>query len=129
MPGLSDYAENKLLDHLLGVSPYTPPASVWLALFLSDPTDTGSGTEVSGNSYQRIQATFGAAVNGATSNASELTFPTPTGLGWGDVTHAAIFDAQSNGNMLFSGQLSQTKTVGTGTLVKFLVGSVVVTLT
>lgn len=129
MPGLSDYAENKLLDHLLGVSPYTPPASVWLALFLSDPTDTGSGNEVSGNSYQRIQATFGAAVDGVSANTTELTFPVPTGPGWGDVTHAAIFDAQTIGNMLFSGQLSQTKVVGTGTPVKFLAGSVTVTLT
>lgn len=128
MPGLSNYAENKLLDHLLGGPQFTPPGSIWMALFKSDPGEDGSGLEVSGNGYSRTQITFAAAIDGVCTNNAEVTFPVPQAPGWGDVSHTGLFDAQSNGNYLFGGQLSQTKTIGTGTVLKYLVGSVTASL-
>jgi len=44
----SDYLEGKVLDHLLGRTTYTAPATVYVALYTSAPTDSGGGTEVSG---------------------------------------------------------------------------------
>jgi len=51
MAGKSDYLENKVLDHVLRNTSYTPPATVYLGLFTANPTDAGGGTEVSGNAY------------------------------------------------------------------------------
>lgn len=48
MSQLSNYLENKLIDHVLRNTAYTPPATVYLALYTTDPTDADSGTEVSG---------------------------------------------------------------------------------
>lgn len=112
---LTDYAEKKLLDHILGVAAYTMPSTVYLALFTSDPTDTGvSGVEVSGNGYARQAISFSAAVSGtgATSNGSDITFPAATGS-WGTITHAGIMDALTNGNMLWYGPLGTSKAVAT----------------
>lgn len=129
MAGLSNYAENALLNHLLrgGVAPLTPPASVWMGLFLTDPGESGAGQEVSGNNYSRSQISFGAPVDGVCLNDQVVTFPTPS-LAWGDVTHTGLFDAQASGNLLFYGQLSQTKTIGAGTVLRYLVGAVSATL-
>lgn len=113
MSALSNYAENKVLDHICGTATFTRPASVHLALFTADPTDAGSGAEVAGNGYARQPATFEAAANGATQNAAEITF-TATGVGWGAVSHWGLFDAAAAGNLLIHGALSAAKTVEGG---------------
>ena len=46
MAEMSNYLEEKLLDHTLGTSAYTHPSTVYLALHTADPTDAGSGAEV-----------------------------------------------------------------------------------
>ena len=48
MAALSNFAENEMLDHMLGTGSYTAPTNVFLSLWTSDPTDAGSGTELSG---------------------------------------------------------------------------------
>ncbi|MFX9081351.1 hypothetical protein ABTN40_19960, partial [Acinetobacter baumannii] len=53
MAGKSTYLANKVLDHLLGGTTYTPPWALYLALFTAAPTDEGGGTEVSGGDYAR----------------------------------------------------------------------------
>ena len=102
---LSDYAENKLLNHMLGVSTFTMPTTVYLALFTSNPTDAGTGTEVTGNGYARKVIPFSTATTGTISNASEVAFATPTGA-WGIVTHFGIYDALTGGNLLVHGPLT-----------------------
>ena len=59
---LSNYLENKLLDHFLATTSYTAPSNVYVALMTVAEDDTGTaGTEVSGGSYARQTATFDAA--------------------------------------------------------------------
>ncbi len=53
MAEFSNYLENKVLDHVLRNTSYTSPTTVYVGLYTSDPTDAGSGTEVSGGSYAR----------------------------------------------------------------------------
>jgi hypothetical protein len=57
---------------------YTSPATVYVSLYTTDPTDADSGTEVSGGSYARTAVTFGAPSNGVSTNSADVTFPTAT---------------------------------------------------
>jgi hypothetical protein len=111
MANLSNYAENKVLDHVLGTTAYTAP-TVYLALFTSDPTDASTGTEVSGGAYARQTIAFNASVNGASANTSDVLFPTAT-ASWGTITHIGLYDASTAGNMLWHGALSASKAIGT----------------
>lgn len=101
---LSDYLENKLLDHCFRNTAFTSPTTVYAALFTTIPTDAGPGTEVSGGSYARIAITNAAAASGAISNSTAVTFPAATGS-WGSIVAFAIFDALTVGNMLAWGEL------------------------
>tara|TARA_B100000287_G_scaffold414575_1_gene447284 strand:- start:2978 stop:3361 length:384 start_codon:yes stop_codon:yes gene_type:complete len=106
----SNYLEDKALDHFLGTSSFTMPSNVYVALFTTDPTDAGSGTEVSGNGYARQSATFSSASGGSTSNSSAIEF-TASGGSFGTVSHFGIFDALTSGNLLYHGALNASKTI------------------
>lgn len=113
MGALTDYLENKLLDHVLRNVAYTPPTTVYVGLFTAAPGEAGGGTEVSGGGYARQAASFSAAANGQTSNSADITFPVAT-ADWGIITHCALFDAATAGNMLWYGTLLASKTIQTG---------------
>ena len=128
MSAISNYLENALLNATLRNTTYTSPATVYAALFTSDPTDAGSGTECSGPGYTRKAITFAAPSNGVTTNsAAAVEFDQATGS-WGTITHFAIFDALTTGNMLYHGALTTSKTIGDGDVFKFATSSVSVTL-
>lgn len=130
MSAASNYLENKLLDHILRAITFTSPAIVYVALHTADPTDAPLSNEVSGNAYARVSVTagFNAPSNGVTQNTNAINFPTPTGSGWGTITHASIWDASSSGNMLMSGPLSQSKSIAPGDTVRFNPGDLVVSV-
>ena len=111
MSELSNYLENKLIDHILRNTLYTRPTTVYVALYTDDPTDGDSGTEVVGNNYARQSAAFSAPANGATSNSSDITFPTAS-ASWGTITHIGLHDALTTGNLLFHSALTASKAVG-----------------
>jgi len=121
MAEFTDYMENKIIDHMLRNQSYTPPPTIYLALFTSATNDAGGGTEVSGGSYARQAVTLAAAANGATYNSSDITFPQAT-ANWGTITHCALFDASSGGNMLMHTALDESKTVNNGDTLKFNAG-------
>jgi len=130
MGSFSDHWENEILDHIFGKGSYTPP-TIYVALSTTDPLDSGSGlSEPSGNGYARV-ATSGASwttsSGGSLSNAGDITFPQATGS-WGTLTHFALFDAASAGNMLAHGTLSQSKTITSGDTAKFAAGDLDVSL-
>jgi hypothetical protein len=106
---------------------YTSPATVYVGLFTSDPTDAGSGTEVSGGSYARTAVTFGAPSNGASTNSAAVEFPQATG-DWGTITHIGILDASSSGNLLYHTALDTSKVIQTGDIFKIATGNLSVTL-
>lgn len=127
MSALSDYAENKLLDHICGVQAFTMPTGVYLALFTTATSDASPGTEVSGNGYERKKVTFGSASDGTITNTQDVLFPKATGT-WGTVTHAALFDAATSGNMLWHGALQQSKTIETDDEFKLEAGKLTLTI-
>ena len=128
MSAISNYLENALLNATLRNTTYTSPATVYAALFTTDPTDAGSGTECTGSGYTRKAITFAAPSNGVTTNsAAACEFDQATG-DWGTLTHFAIFDALTTGNMLYYGALTASKTISSGDVFKFATSSVTVTL-
>ena len=118
MSAMSNYLETALVNAVLRNTSYTSPTTVYVGLFTSDPTDAGSGTEVSGGSYVRKAMTFDAPSNGATSNSSAVEFDQAT-ASWGTITHFGLFDASSSGNLLLHGALTTSKTIDTGDVFKF----------
>ena len=128
MSAISNYLENALINATLRNTTYTSPTTVYAGLFTSDPTDAGSGTEVSGGSYARKAITFAAPSNGVTTNsAAACEFDQATGS-WGTITHFGIFDALTSGNLLYHGALTTSKTISSGDVFKFATSSVTVTL-
>jgi hypothetical protein len=127
MAAMSNYLENALINATLRNTSYTSPSVVYVGLFTSDPTDAGSGTEVSGGSYARKSATFGAPSDGASTISSAIEFDQATGS-WGTVTHFGIYDASTSGNLLYHGALTASKAIDTGDVFKFATSALTVTL-
>ena len=116
---LTNYLENKLIDHFLGTDSYTMPTDVYIALFTVAPTDAGGGTEVTGGSYARQVATFSTASDGATSNDTNVDF---TGMPAATTVAIGIFDALTSGNMLLYGTLTTNKTTDAGDTLRIATG-------
>ena len=133
MASFSDYLEQQILNHIFrNTAIFTPPANVYLALFTAAPSDSGGGTEVTGGSYARkaVSTTTqwnAPGVGGLTDNINAQAFVTAT-ASWGTITHFAIFDAASAGNLLFHGALTASKVVGSGDTIQFAAGDLDVTL-
>ena len=127
MTAMSNYLENALINATLRNTSYTSPSTVYVALFTSDPTDAGTGTECTGGAYVRQSATFGAPSDGASSISADVEFPQATGA-WGTITHFGIFDASSSGNLLYHGALTASKTIATGDVLKITSSNLTVTL-
>ena len=129
MAEFSNYLENALINAVLRNTTYTSPATVYVSLYTSDPTDADSGTEVStsGTGYARTAVTFGAPSNGVSTNSADVTFPTAT-ASWGTVTHIGIHDASTSGNLLFHTPLDTAKTIDSGDIFKIESGNLSVTL-
>jgi hypothetical protein len=137
---MSDVYEKRVLDLIFrnaNASATIPlgldTTNVWVGLYTATPSDAGGGTEVTGGSYARVAvARTGAGFNAATgaaattANTGAITFPTAT-AGWGTVTQFGIFDAATAGNMVFWGDLTNSKTVGSGDTVSFAGGTITIT--
>ena len=133
MSAFSDHLENELINATLRGGTYAG-GGVFVALFTSDPTDTGSGNELSDSGYQRQRAHstvpsdgFTVPANGTSSNARNIIFP-PIVDTQVTVTHWAVFDAQAGGNMLYHAALLNPKTLDPTDVLSFPIGSLTVTL-
>jgi hypothetical protein len=126
MSAMSDYLENKVLDHVLGTTSYTMPATVYIGLSTGSFADDNSGTELSGSGYARQSVAFDAAASGLADNTSAIDFPTATGS-WGTVSHWGLFDASSAGNLLIHGSFTTSKAVASGDILRIAAGELDIT--
>ena len=141
----SNYLELALLNHIFGnnanasnsATSFSAPADngIYVSLHTADPTDAGSGAEVSGNGYTRSNAsdslTWTVAQAGGTTTAKNdqaIAFPQATGNYSSNVTHISIWDNSSSGNLLFHGELTTPKTVTTGDTFQINASALVITL-
>lgn len=137
MASFSDYLEGKVLAAVFGQVALPAIATVYLALYTTNPTDAGaSGVEVSGGSYARVAVTNNTtnfpAPTGTSPTQTTLhvsfAFPAPT-ANWGVVTGFAIYDAATLGNELAWGALTASKTINSGDAApSFAVDALVITL-
>lgn len=130
----SNYLEDAILDHVLpGYTTLTPPASLYVALFTTDPTDADSGTEVSGGGYARLEIggatgrAFSAASGGSRSNSADWEWPAAASANWGTVSHFGIYDALTGGNLYYHAALTASKQIDTNDTARFLSGQLTVT--
>jgi hypothetical protein len=127
MAEMSNYLENALINATLRATTFTSPSVVYVGLYTTDPTDAGTGTEVSGGSYARQSVTFGAPSNGVSTNSAAVEFPQCTST-WGTVSHIGILDASTSGNLYYHTALDSSKTIETGDVFKIAIGNLSVTL-
>lgn len=134
MGSFSDFLELEVLDQIFGALDYAEPATLYIALSTADPTEDGSGlAEPAGGSYARKsvdnnKTTWTTAAAGALANAIAIEFVQATG-DWGTITHFAIMDAASGGNMLGYGVLGTAKAIDNGDTARFAIGELDITLT
>lgn len=109
MSAMTNGFETTVLNTFRGTAA-TAPQNVYLALFLSSPTESGTaGMEVSYSGYVRQKITFSAPAASGTDvsiqNNALITFPTPPGAS-GTATYGAIMDDISGGDVLVYCQLN-----------------------
>jgi len=151
---LSNEAENKILEHSTGKTAWSKP-TVYLALFTSAPTDSTTGTEVSGGGYNRVivsdgtNSVFGAAGSGQITNngtynnstGSNTTLTSsgtgvisfaPASASWGVVTSVALVSSASaaltTSDIIWYGTLTSSKTVDSGDTFQFAASSLTLSL-
>lgn len=125
---LSNTFETNTLTWMLTADAVTRPTAWYLAAFTTDPAEDASGTEVStsGTAYARKSVTF--TVTGDTaSNSAAVEFDTAT-ASWGTVTHIAVFDASTSGNMIAYGALDTSKAIATGDVLRVDAGALDITM-
>jgi hypothetical protein len=127
MSEISNYLENALINGTLRATTFTAPANIYVGLFTSDPTDAGTGSEVSGGSYARKEITFAAPSNGVTESNADVTFDTAT-ASWGTISFVGLYDALSGGNLLYHTALDIPKVIDTNDIFKINAGGLTVTL-
>jgi hypothetical protein len=127
MPALSTTASNNLLDKEFGATNYTPPATLYIALYSSAPANDGSGgTELSGDAYARVAVTNNTtnwpnASAKVKSNGTAITFPQAT-ADWVEAEAVVIFDASSGGNVRAFGYLDEPAAITNGQTAEFEAG-------
>jgi hypothetical protein len=119
--------ETHVLKYVFTTDSVTRPTAWYVGLFTADPTDTGSGaTEISGNAYARVAATFTVSGSEATTSAA-VEFAAATGS-WGTISHIGIFDASSGGNLIAHSALTSSKAIATGDVLRFPAGDIDISL-
>jgi hypothetical protein len=122
----TNHAEDLVVNWLLTTGTATRPTSWTVGLFTAvADAEAGTVTEVSGGSYARTAVSFSAASSGATANSADVQFPTAT-ASWGTITHAGVYD--NGGNLLFVGELTNSKSVGSGDTFQISTGSLTISL-
>ena len=129
MAGFTDYSESLVLNWLLTAGTATRPTSWYIALYTVAPSDTGGGTEVSGGGYARKTCSF--SVSGTSpataSNSASVEFDEATAA-WGTVVAAGVMTAASGGTLLAYANLTTSKAIDTGDILRFNTGEIDITL-
>jgi hypothetical protein len=122
----SNYLENKVLLHVFGGTSYTAPATLYLALYTTDPGEGNTGTECSGTGYARQTIAF-TVVNDTASNTAAEEFPV-AGSSWGTISYVGILDNLTSGNLLAYGALTTAKAIDSGDVFRVEAGDLDITL-
>lgn len=110
---------------MINAAAYVAPATLYLALYTTDPTDADVGTEITGGApaYARKPITLGVEANGTVANSAAVSVNPPTAA----VTHWGIRDALTAGNLMYHGPFESPIDTASGTPVVFAIGDITIT--
>lgn len=143
MSAFTDYTEAAILNHIFRNQTYHKPVAIYVAMFTANPGENdAAGTECSYTGYARRDAADAGPIDTGwtivvdepagdgkqTTNAKTLTFAPNNGPDNVTVTHIGLYDAATNGNLLFWAELTEPKTLQSGDVLSFLPGDIVVVL-
>jgi len=134
--GASDYCEEAILNALFGKTSafgtLSARPTIYVALLTDEPSDADDGESIAEpdyTGYARVATAatdWNAWANDKITNANAITFPEATS-GSSTVTHFALVDASTGGNVLFYGALPVQMIISTGITPMFKAGDLAVT--
>lgn len=136
MSAASNYTETNVINALLRGVAFPLPAKTYLSLHTANPGEAG-GNEVTAAawpSYVRKDAEAGGAigtgwappVDGVSTNANQVLYPSNNGASAITITHFAVYDAPTGGNMLCYAALNTPRALQPGDVFVFDVGSLTI---
>jgi hypothetical protein len=130
MCSFSNYMESNILNHIFGKSNYCL-SNIYVGLLSVEPNENGTSvSEPDCPSYTRVEtnaSSWDQALEGMIRNVENITFSIAC-ENWGTVTHFALFDAFSRGNILAYGKLSPSITICSGNTPRFAPGDLMISL-
>lgn len=132
--GMTNFLKNKILNLILNATAYSFPATLYLALYTTEPTAGAAGTEVTGGSYARVAldvsntTLFPLITTSEGKNASALNFAAAS-ANWGTIVGWGLHSASSGGDYLFYGQFSPSKVINNGDAFSIPINNLVIKLT
>ena len=117
--GISTFLANKLLDHALRNTTYTPPTTIYAKMHTGDPG--ANGTSNASAQTTRVATTFAAAASGsiAINNNPEFTLNASE-----TISHVSFWDASTAGNFLYSVAASVSKAGVSGDIIRIVTNTV-----
>lgn len=116
--GVTVWGANQIVDYITGNS--SIPATMYLALVSGQPSETDNGSSLNEPidvAYARVAVATGAAWSAGAVGTSvfltEIEFG-PSTASWGNITHWALTNAATAGEILFYGAWDQPVLVSTG---------------
>nr|DAH03970.1 MAG TPA: hypothetical protein [Caudoviricetes sp.] len=114
----SNFLEEAILNYFFRGQAVSRPTNLYLALYKTNPTDSDTGSEVTGGGYTRQVVSFNAPSQqgdrGTITNANTIEFSQATG-DWGEFAYFGVRDAKDGGNLLVYGTFNKPQTVNEGT--------------
>jgi len=128
---MSNYQENKILDHVYGGPDFTRPATLYVSLHSANPGDTGVNEillPIGRKPVTNNSTNFPAASGGSKSMMLMLDFGSTVGNNsWPLATHLCIWDASTGGNLLDCGAF--TTPLATADRLNIIVNAAAVVIT
>lgn len=142
MSAASDYTEKNVLNSMLRGVTYPLPSKVFVSLHTANPTDTGGGEVTTANwpAYARVDAASGGAIATGWSvpaasgqaqisrNSNQIIYEGMNGTNPVTVTHWALYDAATGGNLLCHAPLNTSRTLQPGDVFIFERNSIEITM-
>ena len=124
----TNYLERGFLNVMKNIS-LNAPDKVYVGLYITNPTEEGTGIEVKYNGYERQEIKFSSAAEEdgqiQIKNLEQVNFP-KSEVDAGTITYIGISDSKVGGNMLAYGKLVEDLDVRSGESVILLKNEVVI---